>query len=329
MNSGSYRLSSPRCVRAVPQHRQLGQTVTLVVLCLLFLTVPILLFLASVADNDFVRSSETRTSSSSEFVTYNVKGMVDGAMRIDDLECVDQDSENPKKFILRSTCINQGQNRARATADLVLNVMSTTDKTVQQMLDAARSTAKLFNQCGVDLGKVELNYFYDNGRYRHITSQKHFELIKGYRNGVLPNLFFVHYKKESWDRNFIGLAYNDEIINYHPASFRQYFGIDATSANRALVANTAILLTDYYNSWTINQSIRDSYLGTVMAHELFHIYGNCDCHEEDSKNFMHAGTYNTVPVITSAQCDRLIKGVQRMNRKSNSVILNADVGADL
>jgi len=319
-----HRQSIPFSVRPLHQS-QSGQSIKLILLTLAFLAFPAILLIESLLDDNQSTVNPVNSPDTTEYVTYNVKGMVDGAMNINDKGCVKQSIENPKSFILSSSCIDKKVPKDSVVTKIVLNVMSTTEKTVQQMLDSVRSTASLFNRCGIAIGDVELNYFYDNGRYRQITRKKQFELLKGYRINRNPALFFTHSKHKSWKDDFIGNATIGNIMDYSASGFEYYFGAEATPENRTLMMNSALLLTDYYNSWTINQHIRDAYLGTVIAHELFHIYGNCYCHEEDDRNFMHKGTYNVNPAITQSQCERLQSGIKRMNQNQLPIHATSEV----
>lgn len=272
-------------------------------------------------------SGVRNTSGAGNQVNAKRSNAGDGNNR-DQADCLQGGFRESDPVIIRSGCINDASRTTAylATATFKIHVAHSAHENMSDLVDALKQTGRILNQCGVWIDDVDVNTMLDGGLYHFVDRPDYFRMVNQYRKTDFPELFVVHAKDARWQGRNAGLAFTSSWVGSNTDQhFRHFFKVEPTHANRMKLSDSMLIMTDYLEDWT-NRRLRNMQNGKVIAHELYHVYGDCMCHTRQKGNFMSVvGGFTENPTVTQEQCATLLSGVKRFNRNdrnSNRVFAN-------
>lgn len=232
-------------------------------------------------------------------------------------QCVKEGFRHSDPSVILAGCINEpGRSSSyQASANFRIHVAHSAHEEMSDIVDALKQTARIFNECDIRIDDVALDTMLDGGLYHYVDRPDYFRMVERYRTTEFPEVFIVHAKDARWEGRYAGLAFiASGAAKAGDTWFRRTYKAEPTAENRQKLTNSILIFTDYLENWQ-NREFRNMQNGEVIAHELFHIYGDCGCHTKEAGNFMTpGGPFTANPVVTTSQCAKLVSGVKRFNR---------------
>lgn len=229
-----------------------------------------------------------------------------------------------EKFSILSDCVNPAEVVPEvARLKVAYRVLTNSGWTRSKLIEASRGAADIYAQCGIYFDDVEVTFVEVKDNYDELDWAEHIQLVAATSVGPYPHLYFVNSQDSDIKRrNVLGLAMGHGMFSKwatnNPEHFQKTTGQPARYAEEIGVGNTAMIMRHPFSKSDSGYARHTEQMGIAIAHELYHLYGDCMCHERDPANFMFASAVPGQKSITSRQC-----GITR-NRIRNQDVLEAD-----
>jgi len=228
-------------------------------------------------------------------------------------------------FEIRADCINRyGKDRSRLTVQYV--VLDSSGWSRNKLIDASRQVNTVLGQCGIYLNDIAVNMVAVDSRYDTVDSIEYFQLVNATRQSSDITLYFIN-EQAVVEGRLWGLAYNQNFSRWYelrPKELKRYADTE-TISRPGLLDNIALIVGNHTRRGQSSYAWRTQGLGRTIAHELYHILGDCGCHEKsDRGNFMFPGGGYSATRVTPTQCDIASSGISRLRALENNRIMTFD-----
>lgn len=228
-------------------------------------------------------------------------------------------------FDIRADCINEPMEDVVAQIRVHYVVLDTSGWSRSKLVDATRKAGQIYNQCGIEFEDIEISVVDVDRHYTKVQMNEYFQLVSATRSTAEPHVYFMN-QQDVYNRELWGLAYNDGFtrgLTGNRQEFMRKTGMQSLPDEAAL-DNIALIVGNHEKRSDRYYAHRTLGLGVTIAHELFHIYGDCMCHERDRNNFMFAGGGRSRSEITPAQCAQAVAGIKRIRGYENHRIMTLE-----
>jgi len=215
-----------------------------------------------------------------------------------------------ENFDLLSECVNTEMiAEERARLKVYFNVLVSSGWKKSSLLEAAREASSVYAQCGIYFDDINVSVIDASRHYRSINWIELYQVAAATRRDTYPHVYFVKKEKISArSREALGLAIHQKFVDRalpNPAFYAKKFDIEEAELDYSIIENIAVII----------ERKRNSDMGAVLAHELFHILGNVDGHSNDRTNFMYPSTQVKHPAtgITNRQCATAIEALENFD----------------
>ncbi len=230
-------------------------------------------------------------------------------------------------FDIRADCVNASVDDVKAEIRVHYVVLDSSGWSRTKLVDATRQAGRIYNQCGIHFSDIEVSVVDVDRHYTRVQMDEYFQLVSATRTTAEPHIYFMN-QQDVYDSELWGLAYNDGFtrgLTGNRAEFMRKTGMQSLP-DKKVMDNIALIVGNHREREDRYYAHRTLGLGVTVAHELFHIYGNCTCHETNRKNFMFAGGGRSRSQITPVQCARALDGIKRIRGYENHRIMTLEEG---
>lgn len=228
-------------------------------------------------------------------------------------------------FDIRADCVNTQMEDVNATIRMQYVVLDTSGWSRSKLVDATRAAGEIYGRCGIQFEDVEVTVVDVDRHYTKVQMNEYYQLVSATRRTADPYLYFMN-QQDVYERDLWGLAYNDGFTERLVSDREQFVrktGVESLPEKNAM-DNIALIVGNHTERNDRLYAHRTLGLGVTIAHELYHIYGDCTCHERNRQNFMHAGGGRSRNEITPSQCATALKGISRIRGYENQRIMTLD-----
>jgi len=229
-------------------------------------------------------------------------------------------------FEIRSQCINHASREKQATVPMRYFVLDSSGWTRTKLLAATRQANAVFGQCGIHFDDIGVTVVSVDDRYRSVDRVEFAQLINATRDSLEATLYFLN-EQGIKKKDLRGMAYTEghsAWYEYYPDKMRNEMDIGRLTAP-GILDNLALIVGNHTRKGQPDYQWRTLSLGKTVAHELYHILGNCNCHEQSNKkNFMYPGGRYDAIEITAEQCHKAYVGIRRLRSIENARIMTYD-----
>jgi len=228
-------------------------------------------------------------------------------------------------FEIRSDCVNRsGKIKSALTVRYV--VLDSSGWSRSKLIDASRQANAVLGQCGIHLEDIAVNFVAVNASYNSVDSIEYFQLVNSTRDSSEITIYFINEQTLSADKLW-GLAYNQGFSRWYelrPQELKRFADTGAR-LRPGVLDNVALIVGNHTQRGQSHYVWRTLGLGRTIAHELYHILGDCRCHENsDRKNFMFPGGGYRAIGVNPEQCRTALAGVGRLRAQENLRIMTFD-----
>jgi|GEM_PF-5944931 len=216
-----------------------------------------------------------------------------------------------ENFDILAECVNDYTVRKKiAHMKVRFHVLTSSGWKKSSLLKAAKVASSVYAQCGIYFDDINVTVVEASRRYKNINWIELYQLAAATRRDAWPQIYFVQKEQVSArSREALGLAIHEKFIDRalpNPSHYAKQFDVAESTLDYSFIENIAVIIARK----------RASDMGTVVAHELFHILGNVDGHSNDRTNFMFPSTtaQNPATGISEQQCATTIVAIENFDK---------------
>lgn len=221
---------------------------------------------------------------------------------------------NRDLFSLHSECINVSGAPEKIRANVVYQVLDSSGWNRTKLIESTRQASRILSRCGIYFNDIEVAMIAPDESYTKVNSVEYYQLVSATRIRAYPYLYFLKHQALK-DKSIAGMAHIEGRYNASPGKRWHREAVDMFERQKTdWFSNVALVIEHKRNKSDSRYESHTRRLGVTIAHELYHLYGNCTCHSEDPANFMAStgGNFDKED-ITPEQCETAVEGVRRIN----------------